>query len=403
MSKNKKKRANRTYRLPPCPPYDVEGIESWLASMAEKGWVLSQEGFFAGVAIFEKCKPHSIRYRMEAARKSTSMWADDDGAPSEEEVELNETYGWQYVTIYDKFYIYCTDRSDARELHTDSKVQALTLDIVCKKERSNFIGTILWILIYPIIWMRGNLVLCAIDIGTWFLLWGIVLALWTLGRSIVRFFYFKDLRRRLSSGQSLNHLKKYKKYGGFYHLRGIAFHVLIVAWFAFLMYGWSEDMEKVNVQTYADYTGEIPFPTIADLAPEGTCILQDLLYTNTIEVKKDWLAPSVITLHENARITRTDKTALEGGLIVNYYETASPWIAKEIAREYLIEDKKDQAFEALSLIDTDIDFAVAYRTIFPTVILQNGNKVMRVIFYQTSESYEMPMQEWVQIFSDSFK
>ena len=36
----------RILRLPPCPPYDLEGTESWLSEMAARGWRLEPDDFF---------------------------------------------------------------------------------------------------------------------------------------------------------------------------------------------------------------------------------------------------------------------------------------------------------------------------------------------------------------------
>ena len=67
------KAPRRVYRLPPCPAYDVEGMEQWLSDQAERGLFLAQEGFFAGIAAFEAGVPRPVKYRLEAAQKSTSM------------------------------------------------------------------------------------------------------------------------------------------------------------------------------------------------------------------------------------------------------------------------------------------------------------------------------------------
>ena len=40
------------WRLPPCPAYDVEGMESWLTDQEARGLRLSRDGFFAGFAIY---------------------------------------------------------------------------------------------------------------------------------------------------------------------------------------------------------------------------------------------------------------------------------------------------------------------------------------------------------------
>ena len=56
----------RVYRLVPCPWYDVEGIESWLESMAREGYFLRKEAFFSGFTSFEQGEPKTVRYRLEA-------------------------------------------------------------------------------------------------------------------------------------------------------------------------------------------------------------------------------------------------------------------------------------------------------------------------------------------------
>ena len=49
----------RAYRLAPCPAYDIEGTESWLEDMAEKGLVLSGDGFLPGWRVFGRLNPGS--------------------------------------------------------------------------------------------------------------------------------------------------------------------------------------------------------------------------------------------------------------------------------------------------------------------------------------------------------
>ena len=61
------------YRLVPCPEYDIAGIETWLSDLSEEGLFLTQDGIMAGIAVFEYQKPQRMRYRLEAAQKSTSM------------------------------------------------------------------------------------------------------------------------------------------------------------------------------------------------------------------------------------------------------------------------------------------------------------------------------------------
>ena len=97
----------------------------------------NESGFFAGIAIFEKGTPKSVRYRLEAAPQSTSIWSDHEGKPEEEALTLASTCGWEYVASRGEFYIYTSGDPAAQELHTDPMVQALALDLVRKRERSS--------------------------------------------------------------------------------------------------------------------------------------------------------------------------------------------------------------------------------------------------------------------------
>lgn len=151
------------YRLPPCPAYEIEMTESWLTDMAAKGLFLSRAGFFAGFAIFEKSEPALVRYRLEAAPEGISTLANANLDPTAEARELNASYGWQYVAARDQFYIYRSDSADARELNTDPRVQALALDLVRKRERANVFTSIFWLLVYPIVMLRGQPMLTAVN------------------------------------------------------------------------------------------------------------------------------------------------------------------------------------------------------------------------------------------------
>lgn len=86
MSEQKTSEPRYAYRLPPCPAYDVEATESWLSAMAQKGFVLTRDGFFLGFATFEKTQPQALRYRLEASEKKLAPLSED--SPPEEAEEL---------------------------------------------------------------------------------------------------------------------------------------------------------------------------------------------------------------------------------------------------------------------------------------------------------------------------
>ena len=122
MTEQKNASNRRVYRLPPCPSYDAEGMESWLADLAGQGLFLCRDGFFAGVAAFERGEPRPVKYRLDAAPQGTSLWSKNDGEPEDEALLLSKQYGWEYVASRGEFFIYRSEEENARELNTDPQV-----------------------------------------------------------------------------------------------------------------------------------------------------------------------------------------------------------------------------------------------------------------------------------------
>lgn len=403
---NKEKR--RVYRLPPCPAYDVEGMESWLADMARDGLLLCRDGFFAGFAAFERADPQDtrgIKYRLEAAEKSTSMWADDGGEPDAEAVEISEKYGWEYIAKRCDFYIYRSSDPAARELNTDPVVQALALNTVRKRQRSAALSCLFWTMIYPIIAIRGNLFITMIGIRTWYFLFGAALLFWYLAASIGRALHLGRLRKKLLNDGTIDHGKNWRKRVYFYHAGTVIRSVLTIIWACILLQKWGISASNADKIPLSDYAADPPFATIADLSPGGEYSEDDYLNTNKVSEWSDWLSKYNIDWSEIASVRRSDGTILSGGLYVDYHEAASPWIAEKIAREYVRTDRRNRNFDPLELPALDVDFAVAYtHTInLPTVVLRDGNKVIHATFYQASETYIMPLEEWVDIMIKSIK
>ena len=191
------------YRLPPCPSYDVEGMESWLTDMAEEGWLLETDGIFAGIYSFRQEERQTVRYRLDAASRSTSLWADNYGGPDEEAVSLSEKYGWEYVATCKDFHIYRTSEPGNRELNTDPAVQAIALNMVRKRQRETIIENIFWFFLEPLLFLRGNLLTAMVQFGTWFILFGAIVGLWMVVDSLVRVIHLSKLRKKLQDSAAL--------------------------------------------------------------------------------------------------------------------------------------------------------------------------------------------------------
>ena len=124
------------------------------------------------MATFECREPQEVRYRLEAAPKSTSMWSDDGGYL---EIELGEKYAWEYVANRKDFYIYRSMDPSTRELNTDPEVQALALNAVKKRRKYVIFASAYFLFLRPIWSTRGCLLMSAIRWGT---IWMAMALLW---------------------------------------------------------------------------------------------------------------------------------------------------------------------------------------------------------------------------------
>ena len=150
------KEKKRVHKLLPYPSYDVEAIQFWLQEMAQQGWHLEKDGIFMGVVSFGKGEMKRVRYRLEASLKSTSMWAENNGEPENEAIQLNQLYGWEYVCKCKNFYIYRSENESSRELNTDPLVQELALKEVCKRQASSLFTLFFWLVVYQFAWIKSS-------------------------------------------------------------------------------------------------------------------------------------------------------------------------------------------------------------------------------------------------------
>ena len=163
-----------------------------------------------------------------------------------------------------------------------------------------------------------------------------------------------------------------------------------------------------------DLYGRLPFASMLDLAASDGETVTEYRRSmngsgfNRVEEYSDWLAPYFMEYQETADVTRADGTVLSGGLDVDYFEAASPWLAQRLAEEYLARDRRSQQFEMLTLPqELDADYAVVYLSMghFPTLIVRRGSVVMRVTFYQFENSggYELTLAQWTEQMTESMR
>jgi len=406
--KKKYKAGQHVYRPPPCPSYDITGMENWLAELAEKGFFLTKDGFFAGIAAFEYGEPQTVKYRLEAVQKNVSMWSDNGGEPDAEQVEISRKYSWEYVARYRDFFIYRSSDPSAREMNTDPAVQALALSAVQKRQRDAVLSSVLLLIAYPVLLTRGCPILTALAAGTWWTALVLLFAVLMIADEVRAFVHLKKIRKALTEEGCYTAKTDPKKTAVAYFARKVLKTVLIIVLVCAFLHTWSLTVTDENKIPIAEYTGELPFAVIRDFAGEGSSGYQMTMTGlgmgfNTIEEKTDWLAARCIAYNEHAAVKKADGNLMDGGLYVDYYELRSPALGKLLMKELYRFDKMKKDFDLLETPDLTAEDAVCYLNDlhFPTIIIRKGNIVVKAYFYQTSAFYSMPAEEWTKILCDS--
>lgn len=401
----------KTLRLPPCPPYDLEATESWLEDLAARGLHLARDGFFAGVAVFERGEPRTLRYRLDAAPRQAGLMYDNGGEPDPAERELSAAAGWDYVARRGQFYIYRAEEAGAAELHTDPAVQALRLRALVRRQRGAVLSMLVWLLLYPLLLLRGRLLLTALELGTPLFLLVCAAALLLLGGSVRAFLSLNALRRRLKNGEAPDHKKDWRSGAVRWHLTRFALAALVCFLAAVLLVRWNAAATREDRRPLEAWAGPLPFASLGELEPESAFTREDWLGVSGYSLRADLLAPVNLRWSEHGEFA--PPASGSGGLYAEYHEAASPWLASRLAEELLRTDRltaalplfwKHTGLTALPLPSgaERFDFAAAYRdgTHFPTLLLQKGCRVLRVTFYRNGENADEAA--WLRRIADAF-
>lgn len=190
-----------------------------------------------------------------------------------------------------------------------------------------------------LICIRGNFLLAMLTIGTELSLFGIIILIWSFINSMMGAIHMRRLRKRLISYGTLNHNEPWKGRSRFYYINKVLLIVLAVIWVGvfFRMKGdYDKGMGKMSLYSYE---GQVLFATMKDFVPEGKRSFIDYYgSSNYVLQRKDWLAPVILEWEETSFVSSPDREKVSGIWMVDYYETAAPWLARQVAREFLIRD-----------------------------------------------------------------
>ena len=142
-----------------------------------------------------------------------------------------------------------------------------------------------------------------------------------------------------------------------------------------------------------------------DQVPEGNLQMINM-QESTIRQWEDIVVPVAMEVSQYSSVVdiETGKTTGTDALWIDYFETRTPWMAKQLAKDYQRFDKgfafkfkENSPVEELSGVD--MDYAVAYESLWNTIILAENNKMMRIRFF----GYEYSEGEIARIYADYLK
>lgn len=395
------------YRIPPCSKYDIAGMESWLEDMAAKGLYLDRDGLFLGFATFVQDEPDNIRFRLTATDTTGGLFSPTHD-PEEEALAMYQMMGWHYRGRWGQFHIYATDDPDAPELHTDPRVQALTIQALNKFQRTELWGIFLYTAM--MYFFHGSLLfsLTAIwGLGKTLLLLGFLLSFPMV--KLIGLVRMMRLKRQLKKGIPMSHRSDWSKgkwsvYGG----RLVRWTVGFVLFFS-LMGLFSESILEEQAVNLEDWYEPLPFATVQELYPEGTISQREFFINNQLTYWSNWISPHNYDFTEWREITLPDGTKTNAYLRIWYYDTRFDWFASMLARE-LANQNAGSVYDRLftdstapeELESIDADYAVFFYHHNPGIALQDGSTVIIVRYSREVSQFYSP-EEVAQVYLDSIR
>ena len=374
------------YRIPPCPAYDIPGMESWLEDLAAKGLHLSKDGFFGILTSFEEGPPKKERFRLEPTDRKGGLFSEEYD-PEDEQLQLLHQMGWTYRARRGQFHIYSSDDPGAPELNTDPQVQAVTMSALTQFLRKKVTNALFTTLLYLILYFGDILISSTLLLGTPLVLLFAGLMLWDLGCSLKALMVLVRWRNQLRQGQPLPHRSDYRRSGWRYLTTEFLRKTLWIVFF--LCAAWrvlyievDEPYEKIADQHF-------PFYTVADYYPGA-----EIKRTESISEFYTWedlLSPENYDFREYTEVKRNGET-FDCWLSVNYHRTRWEWTARRLARELVSQagaNRLDQTaakiFGDEPVIATEIALPDAdYCAYFykhrndPYMVIQKNNVVIQV-------------------------
>lgn len=381
--------------IPPCSSCDLEALESWLSDLAREGHYLKEIGRRSWH--FTKGTPGEVPYRLVPGRGEPTAGAffgrHVDQLPDDPPQIILDRYrdqGWVYVTRQRHCYIFRADDQADGMFRTEPRIWPEDVGRMAKWEWRDLP---FWLLIAfvaaPLVlyaFAGWGMPLLALNDFLWALVLLFVSGLLIVSERLHHIFHLKRLQRKLENGERFDHKKDWKVGALRNRAAKVTLVVLAVVWTLgspFLPFLQGEDYHLLE-----EYPGDPPFPTAEEIVPGMERVSHDGMYSETTSL----LIPVHIQWWENS---------VNHYYWVDYYETLTPAMARELAEELLYEQKKEHGYKAEPLTGLDVDYAVVYDE-NEKVILQEETRVMRVTLNQGGQQ-AVHLEDWTAALVESLQ
>lgn len=392
------------YRPVPCPVFRVEAFQTWLEDMAQRGLFLERDSILLGIATFVPGPARTVRYRLEPVEK-TATFLNGNDTPSRSAMELNAQFGWEFVSRYGQFFIYRCDDPAAPELHTDPEIQQWSLKALKKRTRSNLLGGALYCLFFILLRFESIFLPACAFIGTGIMALGVFMVLEGFGYRMFELYHLRRLCTRVRQGQTPTKKADWRRGRQAFRLRSVLSVLILPVWI-FLAFTAKPD----EVYPVRDYDTPLPFATFSDVYPDREPVLDEQIVESEVLLYSDFLFPQTIEYSWHGNIPFSPTDTAYSILHVNYHQTRSPRLARQLAQSYTRRAKRDTLWPSEDkLIAYDVS-AVEADYIFccndgPQVLLIvcQGDRMVRCTFWVYGHDTDAEVLRFAQIMADSLK
>lgn len=386
--------------IPPCSSCDLEALESWLSDLAREGHYLKEIGRRSWH--FTKDVPRNIPYRLVPGRGEPTAGAffgrHVDKLPEDPPQIILDRYrdqGWVYVTRQRHCYILRANDQFDGGFRVEPRIWPEDIARMAKWEWRDLPFCLLIALVatpFVLYAFAGwGMPLLALNDFLWALVLLFASSLLILSERLRHILHLKKLQRKLENGDRFDHRKDWKPGALRNRSLKVTLVVLAVVWTLgspFLPFLQGRDYNLLE-----EYPGDPPFPTLEEMVSGEDLDSVDGMYSQS----KSILIPVQIEWWETGMVQPRREIYYR----LDYYETLTPAMARELAEEVLYEEQGDYAYAADPLPDLGLDYAVVYDS-RESVILQEGKKVLQVTLAQDDDDY-LPLEVWTATLAQSLQ